>query len=114
MVTLSNSKAAKRLIAAKIGMKKLTTAQLLPGLVQAAKLSLPPSSLAINMNEYMPKELYDVRRQVYKASKEKKNNFITFVREGCIYVRFKNQTTSSPIYSSENLEAILAQLVERG
>ena len=51
--------------------------------------------------------------QVYIASKvKKKNNFITFMHEGFIYVRFKNEKTSSLIYSSENLEAFLGQPVE--
>ena len=76
LVTLCNSKVAKRLIAAKIIKKKLTTDQLSAELVEAANLTLPSSPSAININEYMPKELYDLRRQVYKASKVKKNNSI--------------------------------------
>ena len=61
-VTLNNSKVAKRLIAAKISVDKLTNAQLSPDLVQAAQLSLPSRPSAININEYMPKELYDLTR----------------------------------------------------
>ena len=113
MVTLCNSKVAKRLIAAKISMKKFTTAQLLPDRMQATKMSLPSTPSAININEYMPKEVYDIRRHVYKTSKDKKNNFITFMHEGCIYVRFKNEKPSSPIYSSEDLETFLERRAER-
>ena len=112
LVTLCNSKVAKRIIAAKIIKKKLTTDQLSAELVEAANVTLPSSPSAININEYMPKKLYDLRRQVYKASKVKKNNFIMFMREGCIYVRFKNEKTSSPIYSAEDFEAFLGQPAE--
>ena len=112
LVTLCNSKVAKRLIAAKIIKKKLTTDQLSAELVEAANLTLPSSPSAMNIDEYMSKELYDLRRQVYKASKVKKNNFITFMREECIYVRFKNEKTSSPIYSAVDLEAFLGQPAE--
>ena len=100
LVTISKSKVAKKLIAAKITQKKLN--QLSPDLVDAANLTLPSSPSATNINEYMPKVLYDLRRQVYKASKVKKNNIITFMREGLI---FKNEKTSSPIYTSKDLEA---------
>ena len=76
-------------------------------------MSLPSTPSAININEYMPKELYDIRRHVYTASKDKKNNFITFMREGCIYVRFKDEKASSPIYSSEHLKTFLGRRADR-
>ena len=106
-VTLKDSLTTKNVIAAKAKWKKLTTSQLNKDLVISAGLSLPSEPTAININHYMSKEQYQLKCLAYRKSKIKALKFVTFVRDGCIYVRRKNEETSTVICSPQDLDSFL-------
>ena len=103
IVTLNNATTAKNIRYAKIVWKKLTTSQLQPDLVADAGLVLPQTPSTININEYLPKEQYKLKSLVYKKSRDKRLNFVTYMRDGLIYARRKNETVSALINTPEDL-----------
>ena len=102
IVTLNSATIAKNVRYAKIVWKKLTTSQLKPNLVTDAGLVLPQTPLTININEYLPKKQYKLKSLVYKKSMNKKHNFLTYMRDGLIYARRKNETVSTLNNTSQN------------
>ena len=56
---------------------------------------LSTDSVSPNINEILPKELYNLKTLVYKKSKDKNNNFIAYMRDGCIFARMKKEYLSN-------------------
>lgn len=112
VVTFKNATLAKDAMSAKIRKGKLTNAMIPDDKLQAAGMVIPAgkSQTAININQFLTKDMYDLKRLVYKKSRVKGQKFITFMKEGCIYVRAKKDAVSVPIHSPEDLDAFLESL----
>ena len=68
---------------------------------------MPTIPSAININEYMPKKLYDLKSSVYKKSKEKANDLVMYMKEGIIYFGRKGERLSTAIFSTNDLHKYL-------
>ena len=110
IVTVSSSDLAKEIINAKIVWKKLSSAQISADLMASAQLPMPTSPATINVNAFLPSGLYKLRRLVLTKAKDKKNNFVTYMLDGCIYVRVKGEKLSTPIYAVADLDNFLEKL----
>ena len=97
IATVTGSNLATDVISAKIVWKKLSTNQLSSDLVVAARLTVPARPGTINVNAFLPWDLYLLRRLVLTKSKNKKYNFITYMTGGCIYVKIKGKKPSTAI-----------------
>ena len=79
-------------------------------LVTSARLPVLSTPATINVNAFFPRDLYLLRRMVLSKAKDKKNNFVTFMLDGCIHVRVKGERQSTPIYAAADLDNFLGKL----
>lgn len=113
IVTLRTASLAKQLLHDKITKGKIVTTQIPSELAEEAGLIIIPSdSQTININEFLPKNVFTLKRLAYKKSRDKrfKNKFTVFMRDGCIFVRRKNSDVSVPITSTSDLDNFLGTL----
>ena len=78
-------------------------------LVTSVSLPVSSSPATINVNVLFPRDLYLLRRLVLSKAKDKKNNFIIFMLDGCINVRVKGKEQSTPIYVAADLNDFLGK-----
>ena len=106
IVTLSSHSLTVSLVNAKIKMGKLHSSQLSVDLFQLAKVTTPLQPSFININEFLPPELHQLRLQA--RTEAKKKGFITYVRRGRLYIKKKKEDQSTIISSIEELNIFLA------
>lgn len=110
LVTLSSSTLARAVISAKINRKKLHTTQLDSNLIVAAGIKSKIAPSLINVNEFLPREIYQLKLRVHSKAKDKQYNFVYFIRNGCIYARKKKEDTPVIISSDNDLQDFLESL----
>ena len=74
-------------------------------LAQANATPLLPHSL-ININELLPSELYRLR--ISARTEAKKRGFVTYVRNGKIYIKKKKEDHVTVISTDEELKSFFA------
>ncbi|XP_015120375.1 uncharacterized protein LOC107043393 [Diachasma alloeum] len=70
----------------------LHSSQLSAELVSASGARLPLQPSLININEFLPQDLHNLRRAVRTAAKER--GFHTFIRNGAVFIKKKKEDTS--------------------
>ena len=70
IVTVSSSGLDAEIISAKIVWKKFSIAQIPVDLIALTQLIIPSRPAAINVNAYLPPDLYKLRRLVHTKSKK--------------------------------------------
>lgn len=105
VVTVRTAAIAKQLLRSRASKGKITSSSLTERLV--AEAGLPRGTNNINVRELLPKDLFILKNHVYKESRNKKNNFVTFMRDGCIYVRKKDSDEPVLITSTKDLKDFL-------
>lgn len=106
LVTLKSRSTLLAIINDKIKMGKLHTsalASVLPDDVDFS--SIKPDH--INVNEFLPKDVFKLRQEVYIASRRPNSGFVSFVRDGNIYVRRKRGDIATVINSMADLNRFL-------
>ena len=107
LVTQSSPTLARAILEDKIKLRKLHTSQINSELITAAGLRGQLSHTLININEYLPRDLHQLKMRVVAKARDKRYGFQAFVRNGCIFVRGKNEDKSIIINSQEDLAAFL-------
>ena len=105
-VTMSSRPVALEIIKAKVRFGKLHTSQILPAPTCEATHSLLAQGL-VNINEYLPRETFVLHRLVRQKARAPDSGFISFIRNGQIYVRRKKGDMSVPIMSPSDLDHFL-------
>ena len=106
IVTLSSHALAQSLLSAKIKMGKMHTSQLSTDLLVQANANPPLPHSLININELLPTELYRLR--ISARAEAKKRGFVTYVRNGKIYIKKKKEDHAIIISTVEELKPFLA------
>ena len=89
IVTLSSRALAVSLLNAKIKMEKMHKFQLCADWLAQANASPPLPHSLININELLPTDLHCLR--ISARTEAKKKGFITYVRQGIIYIKKKKE-----------------------
>ncbi|OXU16852.1 hypothetical protein TSAR_002988, partial [Trichomalopsis sarcophagae] len=95
----------RSLISAKIKIKKLHTKQLSADLLRDARITLPLLDSFININEYLPPDVH--RLGVATRPAARGIGCTTFMRDGRIYIRAKNEARAVMVTSDEELKNFL-------
>lgn len=106
MVTLSNRPLALEILRKKVEHGKLHTSQIVSNLPSTIEPDLIVPNL-INVNEFLPREVFNLHRVVRQRAKEPESGFIVFVRDGNLYARKKRGNAVSLISSIEDLDNFL-------
>jgi len=107
IVTLSSRALLLEVIKSKIQLGKLHTTAITPNL----PTGIEPTSISpalININEFLPRKIFNLRRTVYQKAQLPNSGFVTFVRNGSIYVRRKKGDVPTIITSEQDLDRFLA------
>ena len=105
IVRLSSPDLMLNLINAKIKMGKLHSSQLSVELLELAKVTAPLPTSLMNINEWLPAELHQLRSLAWTQAKKK--GFISYVRSGRIYIKKKKEDQATVIASIEELNNLL-------
>ncbi|OXU19949.1 hypothetical protein TSAR_010725 [Trichomalopsis sarcophagae] len=99
----------RSLISAKIKIRKLHTKQRSADLLRDARVTLPLPDSFININEYMPLDVH--RLSVATRAAARGIGCSTFVRDGQIYIRAKNEARAVMIRSEEDFKNLRSTLI---
>lgn len=105
LVRVSSSELARSLVVAKIRHGKLHTASLNADLVVASGATLPLRESLININEFLPQDLYNLRCAVRDAARGK--GYTTFVNDGSVFIKKKKTDVPTCITSMADLKNFL-------
>lgn len=91
---------------AKAKLGKLHSTMLNEELVAASGAFIPLTQSLMNIHEFLPPDLYNLRRAVKDAAKKK--GFSTFIRDGAVFIRKKKEDRAVCISSMADLKNFLA------
>ena len=60
-------------------------------IVSSASLTVLSTPATINIKSFFPPDLYLLRHMVLSKAKEKKNNFVIYMLDGCIHMRVNGE-----------------------
>ena len=110
IVSLSSPALVHAIIHSKIKLKKVHTSAIDNALLQSLGDPTPLVPGLINVNEFLPTDVFKLHNQVRFKAKEKENAFSTFVRGRKIYARPKTSDKPTLITSETDLTNFLESL----
>lgn len=108
LVTLSSRPLSLHMMQAKLKFGKLHTSQLKLSADMDSSQLIPS---LININEFLPKEIFNLNRVVRQRARQPDSGFTSFVRGGVIYVRRKKGDAATPINTTDDLERFLGSKI---
>lgn len=89
LVTTTSAGLARGLVVAKARRRKLHSSELDVTQLREAGMVTPLRSAPIDVNEFLPSDIHNLRRTVRTAAKEKGYN--TFIRDGEVFIRKRKE-----------------------
>uniref|UniRef100_A0A6V7LC95 Uncharacterized protein n=1 Tax=Bracon brevicornis TaxID=1563983 RepID=A0A6V7LC95_9HYME len=108
LVTLVSNTLANGIVVVKARHRKLHSSALNVDHLKKARMPLTLPSFLVGIHEFLPSDLYNLRRMVRDESK--KRGFTTFIKEGQVYVKKKKEDIATLISTPEDLKNYLSSL----